>query len=370
MSWADLHQQSERLAAEAKASAKLSVRRAQELYGEAAKLESAALEGLAPTKLRTLGVTAVSAAALWFKAKELVQAQKIAYKALTNELLPAFAVTQLQELLQSIWSEQVRKNTGLEFSEEAVLFSIAGGQSVTGGAPLDLILSKVDNIKSIFFRTVEYLQQLPHRKKGAAPLAVQNICRPWLFQTPPGSYQFAVAIERTAQKNLYGPDVPGIEEINETFLSFLRASADDPGEGLAEHIPDKEYRGTFLKLTRALAPTGKDFSTLTIRRGSVDSHPITLNKEARKEIGTIIREQFTKPRVSGETSGELKGILRALHLDDDWLEVTVGGTPVKVYEVGEAVDDVVGPLVNHQVLVQVVTTAKGRMLFRDIEAAF
>jgi hypothetical protein len=33
------------------------------------------------------------------------------------------------------------------------------------------------------------------------------------------------------------------------------------------------------------------------------------------------------------------------------------------------VDDLVGPLVNHQVVVEVMTQTNGRVLFRDIEGA-
>jgi hypothetical protein len=84
-------------------------------------------------------------------------------------------------------------------------------------------------------------------------------------------------------------------------------------------------------------------------------------------MNQVIKKQFTKPRVSGETPGELRGVLRAVHLDEDWLEVVVQGQPTRVFDVGEAVDDHVGPLVNHEVTVQIVRTGRGRILFRDIE---
>lgn len=369
MSWADLHQQSERLAAEAYMVAPQSAVRARELYAKAAQLEAAALQELADTKLRTIGITAVSAVALFFKARQFDEAQRLAYRILANDSLPAFAAEQLQGLLQSVWSEEVRQNAGLKFSEGELLVSVSGGQSVTGGAPLDLVLSKVENIKSLFFRTVEYLQRLPHRKHGAAPIEVQRVCRPWLFQTVPGSYQFAVAIEDLAQRTLFGPEIPTVEDIKRTFISLVRDSSEDPERSMSERVPDRDYRGTFLKLTRALAPTGKDFAVLTIRESSTLNDPVILTEDSRKEINTVIRQQFTKPRASGETPGELRGVLRAVHLDEDWLEVTIDGLHRKVYDVGEAVDDILGPLVNHDVVVQIVTTARGRVLFRDIEAA-
>jgi hypothetical protein len=369
MSWADLHKQSERLASQAQMVSAQSPDRARELYAEAAKLEAAAISELTPTKIRTLGITAVSAVALWFKARQFGEAQKLAYRLLANDALPPFAIEQLQGLLQSVWSEEVRKTAGVKFSEGELLVSVSGGQSVTGGAPLDLVLTKVENIKSIFFRTVEFLQRLPHRKRGAAPIEVQNVCRPWLFQTVPGSYQFAVAIEDLAQRTLFGPEIPTVEEIKTTFVSLVRESAHDPETALAERVPDKEYRGTFLKLTRALAPTGKDFAVLTIRQSSTDNDPVILTENSRKDINTVIKQKFTRPRETGETASEIRGVLRAVHLDQDWLEVTVDGQHTRINEVDETVDDIVGPLVNHEVVVQVVTTSKGRVLFRDIEPA-
>lgn len=369
MSWADLHQQSELLAAQAQVTALESPERARELYAEAAKLEADALFDLAPTKLRTLGITAVSAVALWFKARRFGEARKLAYQVLANDSLPAFATEQLQGLLQSVWSEEIRQNAGLKFSEGELLVSVSGGQSVTGGAPLDLVLTKVENIKSLFFRTVEFLERLPHRKRGAAPTDVQNVCRPWLFQTAPGSYQFAVAIEDVAQRTLFGPEIPTVEEIKNTFISLVRDSAGDPEAALAERVPDKDYRGTFLKLTRALAPSGRDFSVLTIRQSATDHDPIILTKDSRSEINAVIKREFTKPRAGDETPGELRGVLRAVHLDQDWLEVTTDGQHVRVYEVGETVDDLVGPLVNRQVIVEIVTQANGKFVFRDIEGA-
>jgi hypothetical protein len=370
MSWLELHQRSESLAAEAEMAARSNAKeRAEQLYVEAAELESQALESVLPSKTRTRGITAVSAVALWFKARKFGEAQKLAHRVLACQNLPNFAVQQLQALLQAIWSEEVRQTAGFKFSHGELLVSVAGGQSVTGGAPLDFVVRKVEGVQALFFRTVELLQQRPHRKRGSAPWDVQSICRPWLFQAPAGSYQFAIAIEEVAQRSLFGPDLPSTEEIKETFMSLIRAATEDPEKGLAEKVPDLEYRGTFLKLTRALAPTGKDFSTLTIRRSSADMDPISLNAGSRKIINEVIRRHFTKPSEPNEVDGELRGVLRAVDLNHDWLEVTTDEQhDVKVYGVGDTVDDVVGPLVNHQVIVRIVTRPNGQHVFRDIEA--
>jgi hypothetical protein len=56
MSWAEFHQKSERLAAEAQALALADPGRAKALYVEAAKLEAEALFEIDISKVRTLGI--------------------------------------------------------------------------------------------------------------------------------------------------------------------------------------------------------------------------------------------------------------------------------------------------------------------------
>ncbi len=63
----------------------------------------------------------------------------------------------------------------------------------------------------------------------------------------------------------------------------------------------------------------------------------------------------------------LHGVLRAVHLDKDWLEITAEeGASHRVYSVGEEVDDVLGPLVNKPVIVYVKPMG-GKSRFLDIE---
>ena len=71
MTWADLHTESERLAIEAQLALRTrNAGKAIELYKRAAEVERRALDQLDVSKARTRGITAVSAVALWFKARE------------------------------------------------------------------------------------------------------------------------------------------------------------------------------------------------------------------------------------------------------------------------------------------------------------
>jgi hypothetical protein len=310
---------------------------------------------------------------VWFKGRDFQKAQNIAYKALSKPGLPIFAENELKELLQTIWSEEIRSKAGIEFTAGEVLVSVKGGDVITGGAPLELILRKIDEVSRIFYRTIEMLLNRPFRKRGAPDLDIQEQFRPWLFQAAPGSYQFAVRVERPKQMSLFPVTVPEVEQITQQFLEIVKASADDPEGSLLNIVPNLEYRDTFMKLIRGLAPTGKTFSQLEIKSSSVnDLQPIFLSPTSRETINKALRKVQIEQKKDKPTEEliELHGVLRGLQLDKDWLEINQGAKeqkPIRIYEAKEVVDDVVGPMVNHKVIVSAILKPKGRYVYRDIQ---
>jgi hypothetical protein len=368
MTWPERHRESERLAAEAEAALRRGdARVAQDLYAQAADAEEAALSALDGTKTRTLGICAVSTVSLRYKAAQFHLAEVTAYRWLANGELPDFAVGQIKDLLETVWAAAARDQAGVRFAPGLVIVAVKGGEIIRGGAPLDLIVEKVQTVQSLFYRTAELLRGLPHRKRGSPSQEIQEMFRPWLFQTAPGSYQFAVAVQEARQPDLFRAGEPTSADVARRFLNILRASAEDPEEALPTIVPDESYRATFLKLTRNLAPTGKTFAELEIRT-SDEPRPITLMPTTRRAIGDAVRKTIRQPPDAASLTEEpLRGILRAVHLDEDWLEVAAGGELVKIVEVGEAVDDVIGPMVNRPVVIRIVRDARGRRLYRDIE---
>ena len=91
------------------------------LYGLAANEELKALEALDQSKTRTIGITSVSAVALYYKAKEFAKAKRLAHNYLSKELLPLFAVEELESLLQNIRNEEALSKSGVQFIEGQVL---------------------------------------------------------------------------------------------------------------------------------------------------------------------------------------------------------------------------------------------------------
>jgi hypothetical protein len=372
VNWDQYHSRSEQLAVDAELAARAGNRSlAEEMYRKAAESEAEALNHVSFEKRRTRGITAVSAVALWYKGHELAEAERFAHRYLGAADLPDFAQTQLRELLTLIWTTKSAELTGVRFVPGDVLIAVKGGDVVYGGAPLELIVRKVEGIQAVLFRTVEMLLDKPFRRHGGPAIDIQSMFRPWLFQAPAGSYQFAVRVQEPAQRDLWESERPKIDQVTETFFRVLHASATDPEGQLASVVPDKQYREAFLNLSRNLAPTGKTFERLDVRDAGTPGKVVASFKaETRQELNAAIR-RAKPPRTTSttDTPETIRGTLRALHLDQDWLEVTASDDPskhVKIEQAGEALDDVVGPMVNRLENVSVVRRGQ-KFIYRDIE---
>ena len=372
MSWDRHHSASERLAADAEMASRAGdFSRATDLYRRAASEETAAFDALEKDKNRTRGITAVSATALWYKAHDYTSTELLVYRLLGDGLLPVFAQVQLRTLLQAAWTAGAAEKAGLKFVRGDVFVSVKGGRVIHGGAPLDLIVQKVEGIQAVLFRTVELLLSRPFRRRGGPPADLQSMFRPWLFQAPAGSYQFAVRMQEPEQAQLFEDDRPKVDRVTATFFSILRATISDPEVGLAALVSDVEYRAAFISLSRNLAPTGKTFERLEVSEaGAPAGPPVTFGSETRTELNATLRKMKPpRPLTEAEEATTVRGILRAVHLDQDWLEVatTEPESPhVRIDEAGDALDDVVGPMVNRSVLVSAVRRGS-KHLYRDIE---
>jgi hypothetical protein len=152
----------------------------------------------------------------------------------------------------------------------------------------------------------------------------------------------------------------------------MSSVASDPEQAFVAVLPDEGYRKTFLKLARNLAPTGRTYSELEIKsamRPQLDG--IIFTPSARKAIGEAIKK--SAPPVAADAGNRItfSGVLRAVHLDRDWLEVTVSEPEekhIRIDNAGEAIDDVVGPMVNREVKVSARELPTRQIQFRGYRA--
>lgn len=106
MAWIEHHRLSEQYASEAEACLREGrADDARRRYAQSAEAEERALHELDLSKTKTYGITAVSAASLYFKAQRLADAERVAIASMKFDHLPHFAHHQLRHLVQVVWAE-------------------------------------------------------------------------------------------------------------------------------------------------------------------------------------------------------------------------------------------------------------------------
>ena len=111
----------------------------------------------------------MSAASLYFKARRLADAERIAIASMGFDRLPSFARQQLRDIVQVVWVENVRQGADLPFAPREIIVSVDGGDVVSGGAPLHPVLDKVKTLGSFVHRTAEFMNDTAYRTT-AVPL--------------------------------------------------------------------------------------------------------------------------------------------------------------------------------------------------------
>lgn len=372
MDWLALHKTSEALAARAHAALHDgNGDEAEELFRQAAAAEEDALAQLDTSKPRTFGIAAVSAVSLWYKGKDVQRASMLAYRCLANPDLASPAREQLDDLVQTLYTERDRKRLTGEFLPGSVTVAVKGGNVLRGAAPLDLIVEKVKTLQSIFFRVVEWSNGKPLRRRGPPTKDITSSFEPWLVQEAPGSFQFSVAVKVNGQLDMFDAEKLEAADIARKFLDVVTTmAADATGEASKALVSDEGYRGTFRKLIRNLAPPANSTESVAISSKEREDVAVVLDESTRPKLDLAIKAESPKADESaGEQMQEFTGVLRALDLDNDWLKVDVDSGQVTVKGLSQAVDDVIGPMVNKTVLVKAVKTGRGELRFVDIVLA-
>lgn len=87
---------------------------------------------------------------------------------------------------------------------------------------------------------------------------------------------------------------------------------------------------------------------------------------SERQVAQFMVDQDEQPPAGPK---RLRGVLRAVHLEEHWLELTEGSGRRRVVSVGKEVDDVIGPLVNRPVIVHTfVVDGKNRFLRIELDS--
>ena len=164
---------------------------------------------------------------------------------------------------------------------------------------------------------------------------------------------------------------PKIDQIDRHILSSPSGKRNQPlGRSRLMSSRTNSTREAFLNLSRNLALRERHSERLDVRDAGTPGKVVaSFAAETRQELNAAIR-RAKPPRTTSttDTPETIRGTLRALHLDQDWLEVTAAyylfKGPQDSNRPVEALDDVVGPMVNRLVNVSVVRRGREGYLSR------
>jgi hypothetical protein len=338
----------------ARAAALLAEGRAQEaqrLFAEAAKHEATALASVPPEKTRTRSVLSVSVASLLHKGGLLDEAERAIFYYLASADLDGWADTQLRELLQVVTDELLLLTTlSRRYSGESITVSLRGGEIGVGTGPLNLILEKATGIRSLLYRMAEWVGQFPLRRHGPPPKELLDLVQARATEPVAGSYRLEIKFTEPIQPDLFQHTRVPPAELSERLFNFLECLTTGTPERLEDLVPQPDYRKALLQLTRNIVPGGRRVREIGIYRKKDDHLQSVYLTDALPEK---IRDAIPSyPEISTEEPKSYRGVLRALHLDRNWLTLTLeDGTHITCDTVPEMLDDVVGPMVNRHVLV-------------------
>ena len=327
------------------------------LYAEAARLEEAALATVPEDRVRTRSVLAESAVTLWRRAGLIEHAGAAARRLMGLPLTTSVSDYLLDVANEARWAAAATA----EGRTDAGTYRIAlrGGTVRPGGLiAVDLVLVKLEQFRNLVVRVGEWATGMEFRTKGPPPEDLMSSLLPMVSPAMPGSYAFDLRLEaKPVQLPLFAGRQVEPATIATAFYDVVESVADMGPAGIDELVTEDVYRTAFLRLIRNIAPSGRDLSEITVAPTD-QKRTARLVPDVRRAVGRDLqrRKATTKPEVSRS------GVLRGLDLDRRHLVLRESGRE-QSFSIAEeaALDDLVGPLVNHRV--EVVTERRGRWFY-------
>lgn len=352
MTLAQEHESAQGFAAQAELAAQQDQRvEARELYEKAAALERVAFLQVSREKARTRGILAVSFVSMLYKGHLLAEAERELFKLLADDELPEMARRQLRELLEVVWDEKAVQETGFQYTGNDLLVAMRGGEVGIGSAPLDLMLQKADGFRSLITRVAEWQGEYKFRAHGRAPREITDLLQVRATQARAASYEFTVRFAEPVQPPLFPDEIE--HKIRPTAVAaatfeVMRLLSGGTEEQIKAYMPEQSYRKAFTQLVRNIVPTKHDAREIEVRRISgTDTERVFLVRDTRARINEMLRV----PTEEDSSVTKLRGVLRALHLDQNWIEVLLADGSFQRCETRhDMLDDVVGPMVNRSVI--------------------
>jgi hypothetical protein len=289
---------------------------AQTLFKEALDLEREAALLLPATQESepSRAILFRSAAALAYNAEDYEAAERLVAYGLTG-FPPSEIKEELKNLYEDINFKRHLQVSGIVLSENQWLMSIYGNVTSFGGTLVEPLLTRVDRITALFYRTVERMLGVDYRVTGSSRKEIKDAYGLYVNTFAPAS--FAVSFQIGApdpQMQLWEHEpVRPLEadSVIDELMQCLELWESGKSDELKEQIDNKVYYENFIGIVKQIAPDGDDVKIVgfkSVRHGR--ERPLILRR-TRAKIRPSVQLTDAQPSIQGETEkATFTGILK------------------------------------------------------------
>jgi len=290
--------------------------KAKELFQKALVLEQEAAEKLYISKEvePTRSILYRSAASLAFHVGDYETADRLVANGLAGYPPPEIK-EELKNLYEDINFERHLSSKGLLIDKNQWMMSLSGDAISYGGTAAEQLLTRVDKLTNIFYRTVERLLDVPYREHGGVNKSIKNAYGLYINAFSPGSFSVSFQVGKPDPQMKMFSELKELKKIepdeivDEIFDCFEMIENEEPTK-LKERIGEEAYFENFVALTKQIAPDGNNVKMVgfTSIRGGKD-RPVALRKK-RADIGDKPQKENIDDSKIEQTLVTLSGTLR------------------------------------------------------------
>jgi hypothetical protein len=322
--------------------------KAKELFQEAMQFEINAAEKVEPSRNSepTRSILLRSAASLANECGEFRQAEKLIAIGLSGDP-PDEIAHELRELLEKVNFHYHMEIHGvvLEQNDFQVVFT---GKSISADyAQSETIISRLQNIQNLIFRTAERLIFHPYHDSGISSASKKFP----LYVTVPRPSSFAITLRLGQNRQIPLPGLDQAPPIIDEIMKCIKMINESEDRKLSEHISDPAYFNNFIGLIQKIAPDGdsiKGVGFSFVKDGEIDRVPLQRNQDSITKIPKKIENREYESLIV-KVSGQLR-YANSIHEDEIKLVDDSNKTHTIIVPEG-MMSDIVKPLWYEKVIV-------------------
>jgi len=290
---------------------------AKKLFQDALELEKDAANILPLEKSSepTRSILYRSAAALAYHAEDFDVADWLIANGLSG-YPPPEVKDELKDLYEDVNFRRHLSLKGTLLEPNKLRLTIWGNTTGYGKTLVDHLLPRIKHARTIFYRTVERLLNLPYRTSADVSREIKNLYGLYVDALEPSSFAVSFEISRPAQQlslfpELEPKELPVPETITDELMTCFEMLQNEQFNELKDRIRNDDYLGNFVGVTKQLAPDGEDVKLVGFTSVHEGKERIVSLKKRRKAMPTAKTVLSEKVSILEEPETiNLRGVLR------------------------------------------------------------